>query len=59
MCRPGSRVVGGGRLPATAPSRRPLTLRLAAEVSIGDGTLDYAPTGGRRLADWDFIVETD
>lgn len=52
-------VVGGGPLPRTAPTGRSLTLVLKTTVSIGDGKLRYAPTGGAWLAQWDFDVETD
>jgi hypothetical protein len=52
-------VVGGGPLPKTVPSGRPFTLKLKTVVSVGDGKLRYAPTGGSWLAEWDFDVETD
>jgi hypothetical protein len=52
-------VVGGGSLPTTAPAGRPFTLRLSTVVSVGDGKLRYAPSGGPWLAEWDFDVETD
>ncbi len=47
------------RLPKTVPAGRPLTLELRTTISIGDGKLRYAPSGGRWLAEWDFDVETD
>jgi hypothetical protein len=52
-------VWGGGSLPPTVPAGRPFTLRLSTRVSVGDGKLRYAPTGGRWLSEWDFDVETD
>lgn len=52
-------VVGGGQLPRTVPAGRPFTLQLRTVVSIGDGKLRYAPSGGAWLAEWDFDVETD
>ena len=52
-------VLGGGTPPHTVPAGRPFTLRLRTRVSVGDGKLRYAPTGGRWLAEWDFNVETD
>lgn len=52
-------VVGGGPLPRTVPAGRPFTLQLSTVVSVGDGKLRYAPTGGAWLAEWDFDVETD
>lgn len=52
-------VLGGGSLPHTVPAGRPFTLRLGTRVSVGDGKLRYAPTGGRWLSEWDFNVETD
>lgn len=56
---PRVRVVGGGPLPRTVPAGRPFTLQLSTVVSIGDGKLRYAPSGGAWLAEWDFDVETD
>jgi len=52
-------VAGGGPLPKTVPAGRPFTLQLKTVVSVGDGKLRYAPTGGGWLAEWDFDVETD
>jgi hypothetical protein len=52
-------VLGGTSLPHTVPAGRPFTLRLSTRVSVGDGKLRYAPTGGRWLSEWDFNVETD
>jgi hypothetical protein len=52
-------VVGGGPLPSVVPAGRPFTLQLSTVVSIGDGKLRYAPSGGPWLAEWDFDVETD
>ena len=49
-------VLGGASLPHTVPPGRPFTLRLSTRVSVGDGKLRYAPTGGRWLAEWDFNV---
>jgi hypothetical protein len=52
-------VAGGGPLPKAVPAGRPFTLQLKTVVSVGDGKLRYAPTGGAWLAEWDFDVETD
>lgn len=52
-------VLGGGPMPKTVPAGRPFTLKLSTVVSVGDGKLRYAPTGGSWLAEWDFDVETD
>jgi hypothetical protein len=52
-------VLGGGSLPRTVPAGRPFTLQLRTVVSVGDGKLRYAPSGGAWLAEWDFDVETD
>lgn len=52
-------VLGGTSPPHTVPAGRPFTLRLSTRVSVGDGKLRYAPTGGRWLSEWDFDVETD
>ncbi len=52
-------VPGGGPLPKTVPTGRPFTVMLSTVVSVGDGKLRYAPTGGTWLAEWDFDVETD
>jgi hypothetical protein len=52
-------VLGGASLPHTVPGGRPFTLQLSTRVSVGDGKLRYAPTGGRWLSEWDFDVETD
>jgi hypothetical protein len=52
-------VLGGAALPHTVPAGRPFTLRLSTRVSVGDGKLRYAPTGGHWLSEWDFDVETD
>lgn len=52
-------VVGGGPLPASVPAGRPFTVQLSTVVSVGDGKLRYAPSGGAWLAEWDFDVETD
>ncbi len=46
-------------LPKTVPAGRPFTLKLRTTISIGDGKLRFAPSGGRWLAEWDFDVETD
>jgi hypothetical protein len=52
-------VLGGAALPHTVPAGGTFTLRLSTRVSVGDGKLRYAPTGGRWLSEWDFNVETD
>ena len=52
-------VLGGASLPHTVPASHPFTLRLRTRVSVGDGKLRYAPTGGHWLSEWDFNVETD
>jgi hypothetical protein len=59
LLQPHVSVVGGGALPKVVPRGRPLTLRLTAVVSVGDGKLRYAPQDGPWLAEWDFDVETD
>jgi hypothetical protein len=59
LLSPRLRVVGGGPLPRTVPAGRPFTVQLSTVVSVGDGKLRYAPSGGAWLAEWDFDVETD
>ena len=52
-------VLGGASMPHAVPAGHPFTLRLRTRVSVGDGKLRYAPTGGHWLSEWDFNVETD
>jgi hypothetical protein len=59
LLSPHVKVLGGASLPHVVPAGRPFTLRLSTRVSVGDGKLRYAPTGGRWLSEWDFNVETD
>jgi hypothetical protein len=59
MMAPHVTTVDGAPLPSVVPAGRPFTLRLTTVVSVGDGKLRYAPTGGAWLAEWDFDVETD
>ena len=56
-------VVGGGALPARLTAGRSLSLRMIAELPVGNGQLRYSPTGihgatVRPLAGWDFSIET-
>lgn len=52
-------VAGGGPVPADVPAGRPFTLVLKTKLPIGTGNVEYAPTGGHWLAEWNFDVETD
>jgi hypothetical protein len=36
-----------------------LSLSLYAVLPAGDGGLEWAPDGGRPVAAWDFVAETD
>jgi hypothetical protein len=59
--RNGARVTlrGGGRLPRRIVAGRPVTLTLSSVLPIGNGQLQWAPSGGRPLVSWDFDVEID
>jgi hypothetical protein len=57
-------VIGGGKLPARLASGHSMSLRMSAVLPVGNGQLDYSPTGNpagklRPLAAWDFDIETD
>jgi hypothetical protein len=56
---PRVRPVNGDRLPSTLPPHTTLSLSLHAVLPAGDGGLEWAPDGGRPVAAWDFVAETD
>jgi hypothetical protein len=56
---PRVRAVNGGSLPSTLPPHTTLSLSLHAVLPAGDGGLEWAPDGGRPVAAWDFVAETD
>jgi hypothetical protein len=61
---PAIRVDGGGPLPRQLDSGQRVTLNMTAVISVGDGSIEYNPTGivkpgHKPLVGWDFIVEDD
>jgi hypothetical protein len=56
---PRVRPTNGEPLPSTLPPHTTLSLTLHAVLPAGDGGLEWAPDGGRPVAAWDFVAETD
>jgi hypothetical protein len=56
---PRVRAANGEPLPSTLPPHTTLSLSLYAVLPAGDGGLEWAPDGGRAVAAWDFVAETD
>jgi hypothetical protein len=56
---PRVRSTSGNLLPSTLPPHTTLSLSLYAVLPAGDGGLEWAPDGGRPVAAWDFVAETD
>lgn len=53
------RAVSVHGVPATLPARRTVTFQLRASLPTGEGLVTWSPDGGRSVASWDFVVETD
>jgi hypothetical protein len=59
IVHPAVTLAGGGALPATIATGRPLNLTLRAKLPEGEGALRWGPGGKRVLVAWMYTLELD
>jgi hypothetical protein len=59
IVHPAVTLSGGGALPATVQTGKPLNLTLKAKLPEGEGALRWAPEGNRVLVAWMYELELD